>query len=124
MVEALAFVIMVGLMLVPILNVLVGAVAGAVLSGPLGAVFGLVTGYGLSVVIAKDRMRARRRRNDGRDCGRLPGSAGAVRDIEASARLCCQPAELGSRCAAPTIAPHSDLHSADTGKRRSKQDAR
>ena len=74
MIEALAFVIMVGLMLVPILNVLVGAVAGAVLSGPLGAVFGLATGYGLSVVIAKDRMRARRRRNDGRDCGRLPGS--------------------------------------------------
>jgi hypothetical protein len=73
MVEALAFGIVVGLMLVPILNVLVGAVAGAVLSGPLGAVFGLLTGYGLSVVIAKDRMRARRRRNDGRDCGRLPG---------------------------------------------------
>jgi Permease family len=122
MVEALAFVILVGLMLVPMLNVLVGAVAGAVLSGPLGAVFGLVTGYGLSVVIAKDRRRARRRRNNGRHCGQRPDSAGALQDLESSARLCCQPAELGSRCAAPTITPHGDLHSA--GIRREAQTRR
>jgi hypothetical protein len=72
MAEVLAFVILVGLMLVPTLNVLVGAVVGAVLSGPLGAVFGLVTGCGLSAVIAKDRMRTRRRGNGARHVGALP----------------------------------------------------
>jgi hypothetical protein len=50
--EALAFVILVCLMLVPTLNLLVGGVAGAVLSGPAGAILGIVTGYCLSVVIA------------------------------------------------------------------------
>ena len=50
--EALAFVILVCLMLVPTLNLLVGGVAGAVLSGPAGEILGIVTGYCLSVVIA------------------------------------------------------------------------
>ena len=52
MLEAFAFVIPVCLMLVPMLNLLVGAVAGAVLVGPIGAVIGLVTSYCLSIVIA------------------------------------------------------------------------
>jgi hypothetical protein len=51
MVGALAFVILVCLMLVPMRNLLVGAVVGAVRVGPVGAVIGLVTGYCLKVVI-------------------------------------------------------------------------
>jgi hypothetical protein len=60
MVETLAFVLLVGLMLVPMLNVPVGAVTGAILVGPVGAVVGLVTGYCLSVVITKCDFLARR----------------------------------------------------------------
>jgi hypothetical protein len=54
MVEAFAFVVLVCLMLVPMLNLLVGAVAGAILSGSVGAVLSLATGYCLGVLICNE----------------------------------------------------------------------
>jgi hypothetical protein len=51
MVEALATVILLGLMFIPVLNLLVGVVAGAVLGGPVGAVVGFITGWIISIYV-------------------------------------------------------------------------
>ena len=48
MFEALAAVVLFGLMLLPVVNVGVGAIAGLVLGGPGGAVIGLVIGFLIS----------------------------------------------------------------------------
>jgi hypothetical protein len=48
MVEILATVILIGLMFVPLVNILVGIVAGFMLFGGLGAVIGFFVGAGLT----------------------------------------------------------------------------
>ncbi|MCC7251613.1 hypothetical protein [Hyphomicrobium sp.] len=48
MLEILATVILIGLMLVPLVNVLVGVVAGFMLFGFFGAIAGFVIGAGLT----------------------------------------------------------------------------
>lgn len=48
--DAIATIILVGMMLIPIVNVGVGAIAGAALGGVPGAIIGITTAFSLSIL--------------------------------------------------------------------------
>lgn len=58
MVTALAAVVLIGLMFIPIVNVAIGFVAGAVLGGPLGAIAGAMIGGGITAAWISYNSRA------------------------------------------------------------------
>jgi hypothetical protein len=55
MLEALATVVVVILMFVPIVNIVTGLIAGWMIGGPLGAIIGLVIGFVITGTLANYR---------------------------------------------------------------------
>jgi hypothetical protein len=57
--DTIATILLMGMMLVPVLNVVVGAVAGAALAGPIGAVTGFL--ISATILLAQHQLLGQRR---------------------------------------------------------------